>query len=50
MHAAGTPLTGAQIKNTLLATVDKLPALAGKCVSGGRVNVTRALLTLQPAK
>jgi subtilisin family serine protease len=32
-----------QIINRILANVDPLPALAGKCVSGGRLNVNRAL-------
>ncbi|HUS34592.1 MAG TPA: S8 family serine peptidase [Verrucomicrobiae bacterium] len=34
----------AQIRERLLATVDPLPSLAGKCVSGGRVNLRKAFL------
>ena len=38
----------------LLATVDPLPSLAGRCTTGGRLNLARALgprpqLTVQPA-
>ncbi|HEX8084690.1 MAG TPA: S8 family serine peptidase [Solirubrobacteraceae bacterium] len=36
-------LSVAQVKERLLATVDKVPALAGKTVTGGRLNVNRAL-------
>jgi subtilisin family serine protease len=36
-------LTGAQIKSTLMASADPVPALSGKCVSGGRLNVNNAL-------
>jgi subtilisin family serine protease len=32
-----------QIKNRVLAGVDRLPALQGKCVTGGRLNLRRAL-------
>src|SRR5213082_1174594 len=32
-----------QIINRILSNVDPLPALAGKCVSGGRLNLLRAL-------
>src|SRR5262249_28621030 len=35
----------AQIKDRLLATVDPLPSLAGKTVSGGRINAAQALAT-----
>ena len=34
-----------QIIQQVLGTVDPLPALAGKCVSGGRLNLARALGT-----
>ena len=40
---AASPLSGADIKRILLATVDRIPALAGKTVSGGRLNVGRAV-------
>src|SRR5205814_2968745 len=32
-----------QIINRILSNVDPLPALAGKCVSGGRLNLLKAL-------
>jgi subtilisin family serine protease len=35
--------THRQIINQLLNTTDRLPSLAGKCVSGGRLNLARAL-------
>jgi subtilisin family serine protease len=38
-----------QIKAALLQTVDKLPTLAGKTVSGGRLNVARALGAASPS-
>lgn len=37
-------LTPAQLKANLLAAVDPVPALAGKTVTGGRVNAYRTLL------
>ncbi len=36
-------LTGAQVKATLMAAADPIPALAGRAVSGGRLNVNNAL-------
>jgi subtilisin family serine protease len=36
-------LTPAQLKSTLMSTVDPLPSLSGKVVSGGRVNLDRAV-------
>jgi len=36
-------MTAAQVKQRILATVDRLPALAGKTVSGGRLNAARAV-------
>ena len=38
-----------QIKAALLQSVDKLPTLAGKTVSGGRLNVARALGAASPS-
>jgi subtilisin family serine protease len=35
--------TPSQIRQRLIATADPLPSLAGKCVSGGKVNLQRAL-------
>ncbi|HKI71302.1 MAG TPA: S8 family serine peptidase, partial [Verrucomicrobiae bacterium] len=32
-----------QIINRILSNVDRLPSLAGKCISGGRLNLQRAL-------
>jgi subtilisin family serine protease len=36
-------LTTAQLKNRLLMSVDPIPSLAGKTVTGGRLNVCRAI-------
>ena len=36
-------LTGAQVRDLLLRSVDRLPAFAGKTVSGGRLDVRRLL-------
>ena len=46
--------THQQLIARLLATVDPLPSLAGRCTTGGRMNLARALgprpqLTVQPA-
>jgi subtilisin family serine protease len=38
-------LSAAELKRRLLASADRLPALAGKTVSGGRLNAARALAT-----
>jgi len=35
---------------SLLAATDPLPSLDGKCASGGRLNLLRALLSLQPQR
>lgn len=35
--------SAAEVKNALMSSVDVLPSLAGKVVSGGRVNAARAL-------
>jgi subtilisin family serine protease len=37
-----------QIKNRILAGTDPLPALAGKCVTGGRLNLQKALGSATP--
>ena len=45
-------LTYRQIIDRLLGTVDLLPSLAGRCITGGRLNLARALsggFTIQPA-
>jgi len=34
-------------RQALMTTVDKLPSLRGKCITGGRLNVARALAKLQ---
>jgi len=44
--AADTNLTVVQVKQTLLSTVD--PVVPGLCVSGGRLNLSRALASLLP--
>jgi thermitase len=41
-------LSVAQVKERLLATVDKVPALAGKTLTGGRLNAARALTPPAP--
>jgi subtilisin family serine protease len=43
MRARFASETPAQLVARLLAATDPLPALAGKCVSGGRANLARAL-------
>jgi len=43
MRARFPNMTHAQIISRLLASVDELPALAGKCRSGGRLNLAKAL-------
>jgi len=49
MADAGYDIQGRAVplKRTLVATVDRVPALRGKCSSGGRLNVSAALLRLQ---
>ena len=44
--AANPNLTVAQVKQALLSTVD--PVVPGLCVSGGRLNLSRALASLEP--
>ena len=46
---SGKKLTGVQVKKILMDTADRLPALKGKCVSGGRLNLYKALLAVKPA-
>jgi subtilisin family serine protease len=41
--AADPDMTVAQLRERLLSSVDKLPALAGKVSSGGRLNAARAV-------
>jgi subtilisin family serine protease len=43
MLAANPALTAVQVKQRLLAAVDRVPSLAGKTVSGGRLNAAKAL-------
>jgi|GEM_PF-2686064 len=40
-------LTAPQIKQAVLQNVDVLPSLAGMCATGGRLNVNKALLSVQ---
>jgi hypothetical protein len=52
LRAKYPELTYQQIIARLLGTVDALPSLAGRCVTGGRLNLARALsggFDLQPA-
>ncbi len=46
LKSANPLLTGPQIKAVLLAQVDPVSALAGKTVTGGRLNIHRALLSV----
>ena len=41
-------LTVAEVRQAILGGVDPLPALSGKCVTGGRLNAYGALATLTP--
>jgi subtilisin family serine protease len=43
------PLTTIQLKSTLMNSVDPIPALAERTLSGGRLNVQRALTACAPA-
>ena len=45
--SAAPSLDAARIKQVLMDSTDKLPSLEGKCVSGGRLNVHKALLELK---
>jgi len=38
-----------QIKNRILTGVDQLPSLAGKCVTGGRLNLAKVLASTEPS-
>jgi subtilisin family serine protease/regulation of enolase protein 1 (concanavalin A-like superfamily) len=44
LKSANPSLSGAQIKQAIMATSDPISSLAGKTVTGGRLNVHRALL------
>ena len=39
-----------ELKSTLMQTVDRVSAWAGKCVSGGRLNLARALANVDAAR
>lgn len=43
LKAVNPSLTATQIKAALLANVDAKPAFAGRCVTGGRLNLDRAV-------
>ena len=45
---SGKRLSGMQVKAVLMATVDRLPSLKGKTVSGGRLNLFKALSAVAP--
>ena len=47
VKAVNPSLTGAQIKNIILSTVDPLPSLSGLVSSGGRLNAYKAVLAAQ---
>jgi subtilisin family serine protease len=49
LKSAHPELTVAQLRTALLSTVTPVASLAGKTVTGGRVNVTAALASLTPA-
>ena len=38
-----------QVKNKIIISLDELPSLSGKCVSGGRLNVHKALIPKEPS-
>ncbi len=42
-------LTVSQLKEALLASVDKIPSLAGKTVTGGRLNARKTLEFVEPS-
>ena len=46
-HAA-RGFSGARLRDTLLAAADRVPALAGRTVTGGRLNLARLLSTTVP--
>ena len=49
MAAAHPTLSATTIKTLIMAQTDQIPALAGKCVTGGRLNIGNAIrLTSQP--
>jgi hypothetical protein len=43
-------LTYTEVKSAILDTVDKVPALEGKLVTGGRINAQGALCSIGPLK
>ncbi|MEK6675010.1 MAG: S8 family peptidase, partial [Planctomycetota bacterium] len=44
-----TSMPPLELKQVLLGSVDPIPAMAGRCVTGGRLNAHRALLMADPA-
>jgi subtilisin family serine protease len=40
-------LTSTEIKTAIMQSVDRVPALEGKCVTGGRVNIHKALTLVE---
>jgi subtilisin family serine protease len=40
-------LTAADVKNIIMSSVDSIPALSTKCVSGGRLNIYKAIQQVQ---
>ena len=49
MLARNAGLSYAQLKDTILASVDAVPAFADNTVSGGRLNIYRALAAVPAA-
>ena len=41
-------LSGARLRDALMGAVDRVPALAGRTVTGGRLNVARLLSSSGP--
>ena len=48
LAAANPSATATEIKSAIMAGVDSLPGLAGRCISGGRLNASGALLNIAP--
>jgi subtilisin family serine protease len=46
LKSVNVSLTALDLKNLLLANVDPIPALQGKCVSGGRLNLYKAVAAI----
>jgi hypothetical protein len=49
IYARYPNLTAVEVKERIMASVDPLPSLTGKCVTGGRLNAFKALLDQPPS-